>query len=70
MCKSGQNLNLRFSYSLSLMAKTTHQKAQIEKPLNELESQQQLGQIVSKVVKELENGVTQAMWDVCRQESQ
>jgi hypothetical protein len=52
------------------MAKTTHQKAQIEKPLNELESQQQLGQIVSKVVKELENGVTQAMWDVCRQESQ
>lgn len=51
------------------MAKNTHQKAQQETPRNELEAQQQLARIVSEVVKEMENGATQAMLNVCRQEN-
>jgi hypothetical protein len=51
------------------MAKNTHQKARLKPLVNELEAQQQLARIVSEVVKELENGATQAMLDVCRQES-
>jgi hypothetical protein len=50
------------------MAKNTHQKTQLKPFVNELEAQQQLARIVSEVVKELENGATQAMLDVCRQE--
>jgi hypothetical protein len=51
------------------MVKNTHQKARLKPLVNELEAQQQLARIVSEVVKELENGATQAMLDVCRQES-
>ena len=55
--------------SIAIMAKNTHQKARLKPFVNELEAQQQLARIVSEVVKELENGATQAMLDVCRQES-
>jgi len=55
--------------SIAIMVKNTHQKAQLKTPVNELEAHQQLARIVSEVVKELEDGATQAMLDVCRQES-
>jgi len=36
-------------------------------PLDELQAQQQLARIVSEVVRELEDGVTHAMLEACRQ---
>jgi hypothetical protein len=47
------------------MAKNTTQIAPKQPALDELKAQQQLGRIVSEVVRELEDGATQAMLNVC-----
>jgi len=47
------------------MAWNTLQIAPKQPAIDELKEQQQLGRIVSEVVRELEDGATQAMLNVC-----
>jgi hypothetical protein len=47
------------------MAKNTTQIAPKQPALDELKAQQQLARVVSEVVRELEDGATQAMLNVC-----
>ena len=61
----GQYLALIPGILIGTMASNTIQIAPKQPALEEFKAQQQLGRIVSEVVRQLEDGTTQAMLNVC-----
>jgi hypothetical protein len=66
MFKTGQCLILIPGILTGTMAKNRTQIAPIQPASDELKAQQQLARVVSEVVRELEDGVTQSMLNVCQ----
>jgi len=65
MSKIGQCLALIPGILTGTMAKNALQIAPKQPALDELKAHQQLARVVSEVVRELEDGATQAMLNVC-----
>lgn len=65
VCKIEQRVKPESAYSAGAMIRNTLQIAPKQPALDELNAQLQLARVVSEVVRELEDGSTQAMLNVC-----